>query len=96
MRPRIKLSSCLDAFTQSESINGFFSTACQAKVVANKYVAFVSLSNSSVLFPPTNGLTYLQDNAAGYLPRLPPDPPEEIHHSGGLDPQEAGRGRGGA
>ncbi|XP_034242977.1 ubiquitin carboxyl-terminal hydrolase 5 [Thrips palmi] len=36
VRPRIKLSSCLDSFTQSESINGFFSTACQAKVTANK------------------------------------------------------------
>ncbi|KAE8747199.1 hypothetical protein FOCC_FOCC006066 [Frankliniella occidentalis] len=36
VRPRIKLTSCLDVFTQAENINGFFSTACQAKVVAQK------------------------------------------------------------
>ncbi|KAJ1526653.1 hypothetical protein ONE63_008237 [Megalurothrips usitatus] len=36
VRPRIKLSSCIESLAQSESINGFFSTACQAKVVAQK------------------------------------------------------------
>lgn len=42
VRPRIKLSSCLDVFTKAENINGFFSTACQAKVVAKKTTKLAS------------------------------------------------------
>lgn len=38
VRPKIRLFSCLEAFTQSEIIEQFFSTAVGAKTTARKYV----------------------------------------------------------
>lgn len=44
VRPRIKLSSCLDSFMQPEIVEQFYSTALNEKTNACKYV------NTSFIF----------------------------------------------
>lgn len=63
VRPRVSMTACIEAFAAPERVDDFYSTALQAKSVAQKLVSWLNMCCSSFakFIPPWERRSLLED-----------------------------------